>query len=82
MPTKERRLKKEAIETCTNRGHKMSRFYSAKYHPHYFAKCYNCLMEVMVDTHPEPNEIDISGEAVALNCNDPYLPKEIKEVSK
>jgi hypothetical protein len=74
MPTKERRLKSEAIEACSYRGHKMSKFHGSKYHPHHFAKCTECFMEVMVDTHPEPNEIDVSGEAVALNCKHAVKP--------
>ena len=32
--------------------------------------CRHCGMEVQVITKPAPNEIDIGGEAVALNCKD------------
>lgn len=31
-------------------------------------KCQYCGMEVQLNDHPRPNGIDISGEAVALNC--------------
>lgn len=32
------------------------------------SKCRRCGMGVQILTHPAPNEIDIGGEAVALNC--------------
>lgn len=32
------------------------------------ATCVKCGMEVQCLTHPQANEIDIGGEAVALNC--------------
>lgn len=32
--------------------------------------CVNCGKEVILDTNPPPNGIDIGGEAVALNCRD------------
>jgi hypothetical protein len=32
------------------------------------AKCIRCGMEVSINTKPQPNDIDISGEAVALTC--------------
>lgn len=32
------------------------------------AHCKYCGMAVFVNSRPLPNEIDISGEAVALNC--------------
>lgn len=67
-----RRLAKEALSACTFRGHKMGRF------DHYcersaVAKCKLCRMEVHINAKPLPNEIDISGEAVALNCKGDLL---------
>jgi len=32
------------------------------------ASCWSCHMEVLVNSNPMPNEIDIGGEAVALDC--------------
>lgn len=57
-----------AKESCSFRGHKMDRFnhnedgYSA------YSACLCCGKTVVVNTRPMPNDIDICGEAVALNC--------------
>jgi hypothetical protein len=32
------------------------------------AICLDCQREAYIATHPGPNDIDISGKAVALNC--------------
>jgi hypothetical protein len=32
--------------------------------------CIHCGMDVSINARPLPNEIDIGGEAVALNCGD------------
>ena len=65
-------LRIEADTSCKFRGHKMSWNVPSKYNnskrecqP---ARCEYCDMEVFIDTKPAPNSIDISGEAVALNC--------------
>jgi len=65
-----RRLKQEAIEACNFRGHKMKRFTNCKYGTGKmaFSHCSICNKEVVVNAKPLPNEIDIGGEAVALNC--------------
>lgn len=34
------------------------------------AYCYHCGKEAYINSRPMPNEIDISGEAVALNCEE------------
>jgi hypothetical protein len=60
-------LRKSALEACKFRGHNMTRFASL----HSWAKvadCKKCGMTVFVNSRPAPNGIDISGEAVALNC--------------
>jgi len=66
------RLKKEALESCNFRGHKMSRFvdHSPKPTTKAHAYCIFCRKAVVVDTHPLPNEIEISGRAVALGCEE------------
>ena len=62
------KLKRDALTACKLRGHSMGRWFTdEKYR---FAECQLCLKEVTINTKPLPNEIDISGEAVALGCND------------
>lgn len=62
-----RRLKKHAVEVAALRGHRMQRFnnYDTE---HAEAVCAACGAEVFVNARPLPNEIDISGEAVAVGC--------------
>lgn len=66
------RLKSEAREAAHKRGHQLKPFLrdplkdtSRKV---YSTVCLNCEMGVVVNDRPAPNDIDISGEAVALNC--------------
>ena len=70
--TRERRLKKEALMSCSCRGHDMGRF---KRHDYWrtssYSHCRRCGMQVVVNTRPTPNGIDIGGEAVALDCGSP-----------
>jgi hypothetical protein len=69
MATRVGRLKHEALEACLWRGHQMSRFEWDMGSPsHYDAVCRLCGALVTVDTAPMPNETEISGEAVALDC--------------
>ena len=73
MPTKVRRLKEQAIDSCKRRGHFMRQFrryipYRAKEPKLYTSTCIYCDMYVQVIPKPLPNEIDIGGTAVALNC--------------
>ncbi len=67
MPTKLRKLKEQAIDSSKWRGHFMKPFvtYENKY---YFSYCRYCDAYVQVTPKPLPNEIDIGGTAVALNC--------------
>lgn len=60
------RLKREALESCKFRGHKMKPFLD--YADFSISSCKNCNKTVMVIPSPPPNGIDISGEAVALGC--------------
>ncbi len=61
------RLEREALESCKFRGHNMMPFYKVK--PGlYRSTCRKCCRDVDVITNPMPNETEISGEAVALNC--------------
>jgi len=73
------RLRREARRACKDREHRLMR--------HWFGNdiggrlrewtfCLNCGKEVTVIPNPMPNEIEISGEAVALNCRlDRYCKK-------
>lgn len=61
------RLRLEALKACNGRGHKMSRFTRLASHT-MESICRRCNRGVCLNTKPAPNEIDISGEAVALNC--------------
>lgn len=65
------RLQKEALISCNNRGHKMGRFNQIDLTNGsriYRAECKDCGAWVDVNPKPAPNEIDIGGTAVALNC--------------
>jgi hypothetical protein len=61
------RLSREARAAARWRGHDLTHFRPIDTH-HWRAQCRNCPADVDVNLHPLPNEIDISGEAVALNC--------------
>jgi len=72
-----KRLQHKARESCEWRGHTMSRWMSLGWLGNVaagrqvrIAHCKICKREVVVDTHPAPNGIDIGGEAVALGCGD------------
>lgn len=67
-------LKSEAISSCENRGHKMGEWEdSSETDPVWsVSHCDICDKYVEVNLKPAPNQIDISGYAVALNCKPPY----------
>jgi hypothetical protein len=71
MPSKLRRLKKSAMESCIFRGHKMNKFRGSVWSTKHNSLCTECLMRVTVNLNPAPNDIEIGGEAVALNCRGP-----------
>ena len=65
------RLRREAGRTAKWRLHAMGRFTL----PHAgatvaYAECRHCGMMAIANARPAPNEIDIGGAAVAMNC--PY----------
>lgn len=69
------RLKNSASASAYYHGHHLSRYkISSRSANEYVvgyrasATCVDCGMAVFVDSLPPPNGIDISGEAVALNC--------------
>ncbi|KKL90670.1 hypothetical protein LCGC14_1902370 [marine sediment metagenome] len=61
------KLTQEAKETCKQRGHKMGPFQRFT-ESRNSAICRACGMHVVANIRPAPSEIDISGEAVALDC--------------
>lgn len=69
MIEKMRDLQIKAWKACERRGHNMTAFISYD-DTNAVSSCYDCHMEVQCLTDPMPNQIDIGGEAVALNC--PY----------
>lgn len=67
-----KRLKQEARQSAEYRGHNLGTFKQTG--NAYYARCKNCDCEVWVTPHPAPNEIDVMGDAVALDC--PAKPQE------
>ncbi len=66
-----KQLRQSALESCRFRRHTMNKFTVALNHPRvYMAQCNVCGKSVYVTLHPEPNDIDIGGAAVALGCED------------
>jgi hypothetical protein len=65
--TRLERLIQEAKKACKLRGHIMQSF-TRKYRAFSYSKCKLCGMRVYVIVKPLPNEIDIGGGAVALDC--------------
>lgn len=63
------RLSREALKSCKFRGHKMKRFVKHDYWPTVrYAHCRVCDKQVVINSRPQPNDIEIGGGAVALNC--------------
>lgn len=66
------RLRKELLEACKFRGHKMKsiglNFAFGRVRQGYI--CQDCGKWAGFDTDPEPNGIEIGGEAVAVNCKE------------
>lgn len=61
------KLKREAMQSCNYRGHSMKRFVNGNY-SNSVSVCKVCGMGVWVLDKPLPNETQISGLAVAINC--------------
>ena len=65
--TRLRRLQLEAASAARARGHTLGRFRRDRYGS--IAGCEVCGRRVFVTTRPAPNEIDVGGEAVAVDCH-------------
>jgi len=62
-------LKLQAEDSAQYRLHDLGEWLEHSYRPQIFINhCLDCGMQVVVNTSPLPNEIDIGGEAVALTC--------------
>ncbi len=60
-------LVSSARESSMRRGHRMGTFtYLTRGNA--ISKCIDCDAEVQVLSNPAPNQIDIGGTSVALNC--------------
>lgn len=69
--TKFDRLKKEALEDATLRGHRVGKwihFGIGLPGAYAMAVCMTCGCQVIAQPEPLANGIEISGEAVALGC--------------
>lgn len=67
------KLRKSALESTEFRKHDMSFFRKEERH-RWTAYCLNCGAIVTLLGHPLPNQIDIGGEAVAINCKNTGRP--------
>lgn len=62
-------LKRSAARSTAWRGHRMRwSIHHGEHRSIVVGVCIRCEMPVSCDTKPQPNGIDIGGEAVALNC--------------
>jgi len=61
------KLQRSAMESCDFRGHNMGTWRNLTHHS-VVSKCIDCGKEVVCNTQPDPNDIAIGGEAVALHC--------------
>jgi len=72
------RLRLEALESCRFRRHNMGRF--RRYNDTIrYSHCQQCGAQVVINSRPQPNEIDIGGEAVAVYCTGIPLTTLMKE---
>ena len=61
-------LKRKGRVAAQARDHHLGNFMRNQDGTAASAHCQHCNRWVHVNTHPLPNEIDIGGDAVALNC--------------
>lgn len=68
---KTRNLRKQARRSAKNRGHRLGKFSAltgSGWSESTYAVCSSCGRDVAVYPNPAPNGIEITGEAVALDC--------------
>lgn len=70
-------LRRQAAQSTAFRGHRMTwQVIHGESRSLALGTCRRCEMQVTCNTRPEPNGIDIGGEAVALNCTGKPAPAE------
>ena len=62
-----RELQNDALESSFHHGHYITHFEPLAIDVS-LGVCEDCGMEVVCNAHPSPNSIDISGQAVACDC--------------
>ncbi|MFA5790658.1 MAG: hypothetical protein WC976_06330 [Caldisericia bacterium] len=66
---KAKSLKRSALASAKFRGHNMKKFVkTARERGEYVSTCKNCDKGILIVVNPLPNETEIMGGAVALNC--------------
>jgi hypothetical protein len=71
---KDKQLRASAHAAAKKRGHNMGNFAKVRMnakHPAWSAQCKRCHRHMQVCLNPYPNETEIGGDAVALNCKEP-----------
>ncbi len=68
LMTSQIQLSKEAHAAARFRKHKMTRFKKTNNKNIRESECNICGYHMWINSNPMPNEIRISGKAVALNC--------------
>lgn len=69
--SKQRRLYdliRDGADTAGGRGHKMGEFAVGRDETRGFATCRDCGCGVLATTRPAPNETELMGGALALEC--------------
>jgi len=63
-------LRERAEEACRSRNHTVRWMapHHGEHRSYQNAECVDCGASVTVNTCPMPNEIDIGGDAVVVNC--------------
>jgi len=61
-------LTEEAQQTAEQCGHTLTEFVKIKDYPIWEARCVRCERLAAINLDPPPNEPDIYGEALAVNC--------------
>ena len=71
-------LMQETKEAVLARGHNVKNWLVLG-NDCYALECADCKKTVMIKEHPLPNEIKVSGEAVAVNCVKPVKEKKLRK---
>lgn len=66
-------LKQQAVKAASSRGHYLRYWRDYDKDRSSYANCLTCGKQVNVMTSPPPNDIDISGQAVAITCPTPIM---------